>query len=262
MGKQTKTEKRPSKTESLFELKSKKELRQDEKTGMHRYGGEKFICATDASGHATPGDRSPFEIVVDASEGFIPLWAQHQVLRWTFDETALSYYKNSEEIKQYVRGLFGEALLRWGEAVPIRFSENGDNSDFQIDVRQADNCNAHGCVLASAFFPDSGRHQLVIYPKMFEQSIEEQIETMMHELGHIFGLRHFFAKISESAWPSEIFGEHKPFSIMNYGSESVFTEADKNDLKSLYDQVWCGQLTAINGTPIHQVMPYHASLVV
>ncbi|NHF58112.1 matrix metalloproteinase-11 [Flavobacteriaceae bacterium TP-CH-4] len=228
---------------------------------MHRYG-DSFVCATDARGHATPGNRSRFEIVVDASEGFIPLWAQHQVLRWTFDEVSLSYFKNPEAIKAYLRELLGEALMGWGMSVPIRFSENSDNSDFQIDVRQADSCTPYGCTLARAFFPDGGRHRLVVFPKMFGQSRKEQVETMMHELGHVFGLRHFFAKIHETAWPAEIFGEHKPFSIMNYGSKSVLTDADKNDLYQLYRMAWSGNLVEINGTPIHLVKPFHTMGIV
>ncbi|MUH34770.1 matrix metalloproteinase-11 [Zobellia amurskyensis] len=245
-----------SNSKELFAQKSKEELAKNSESAVHQYG-DKFICMTDRKGQATAGSRSPLEILVDASEGFIPLWAQHQVLRWTFDESALYYYMNPERIKTYLRELLGEALLTWGEAVPVRFSENPDNSDFQIHVAASDNCNAHGCVLASAFFPDSGRHQLVIYPKMFEQTKQEQLETMMHELGHVFGLRHFFAKISEQAWPSEIFGEHKPFSIMNYGAKSVMTDEDIRDLKHLYELAWSGELVAINGTPIHLVMPFH-----
>ena len=73
-------------------------------------------------------------------------------------------------------------------------------------------------MLASAFFPDAGRHPLTIYPRMFTQSRKEQVDTLIHEIGHTFGLRHFFAQVSESAWPSVVFGTHQAFSIMNYGS--------------------------------------------
>jgi predicted Zn-dependent protease len=76
-----------------------------------------------------------------------------------------------------------------------------------------DDCDANGCVLASAFFPDAGRHELVIYPKMFTQTHEEQVETMTHEIGHIFGLRHFFANITETAWPSQIFGVRRRMDV-------------------------------------------------
>lgn len=82
---------------------------------------------------------------------------------------------------------------------------------------------------------------------------------VFHEIGHIFGLRHFFAKIHESAWPSHVYGTHTPFSIMNYGAASRLTETDRSDLKSLYRQVWSGELTNINGTPIRLFHPYSAS---
>src|SRR5262245_41947165 len=41
-------------------------------------------CDTEKRGHATPHGRSPLEIVLDASEGFIPLWAKDTTLRWQF----------------------------------------------------------------------------------------------------------------------------------------------------------------------------------
>lgn len=56
---------------------------------------------------------------------------------------------------------------------------------------------------------------------MFEQSKKEQMDMMTHEIGHVFGLRHFFAPENETLWPSVVFGKHKPFSIMNYGNASA-----------------------------------------
>jgi hypothetical protein len=91
---------------------------------------------------------------------------------------------------------------------------------------------------------------------MFQQSREEQVETMIHEFGHVFGLRHFFANIRETAWPSEVFGTHEPFTIMNYGANSKLTDADLGDLKELYRLAWSGHLASINGTPIRLVHPY------
>ena len=125
-------------------------------------------------------------------------------------------------------------------------------------MSSSDNCNSNGgCTLASAFFPDPGRHKLMMYPKMFTQSRKEQVDTFIHEIGHIFGLRHFFAKISETQWASEIFGSHKPFGIMNYGIQSELTHDDKADLARLYDLVWSRSISTINKTPIVQVRPYH-----
>jgi len=83
------------------------------------------------------------------------------------------------------------------------------------------------------------------------------VETLIHEIGHIFGLRHFFANISEKEWPSEIFGTHSKFSIMNYGEHSMLTHDDRDDLRRLYELAWRGALTHINGTPIQLVRPFN-----
>lgn len=169
----------------------------------------------------------------------------------------MAIFVDPDAAKKAIRELFGEALLAWGDAaVPVRFTERHDAWDFEIAVNPQENCTINGCTLARAFFPDAGRHDLLIYPTMFAQSHQEQVETLAHELGHVFGLRHFFADVAETAFPSEIFGEHSKFSIMNYGPDSKLTETDRNDLDALYDQVWSGQLTEINGTPIEQVQPF------
>ena len=219
--------------------------------------GNKVICDTEPRGHATPRGRSPLEIVVDASEGFIPLWAKNTTLRWRFRESSMRQFRNPTAAKVAIRRLFGEALLAWGDAAPVKFSERNDAWDFEIVMRRSDDCDATGCVLASAFFPDAGRHQLLLYPKMFSDSHSEQVATLVHEIGHVFGLRHFFANVSETEFPSEIFGVHRAFSIMNYGNKSRLTVNDTSDLRRLYQLAWNGQLTQINGTPIRFVRPFH-----
>jgi hypothetical protein len=240
-------------TKSAFALRSEEEVARVTERQVHllRTG---VICTTDFRARK----RSPFEIVVDATEGFIPLWAQNQVLRWKFNEASLAVFKQPESVKARIRELLGAAIAAWGEAAPLRFSENRDNSDFELVVEQHESCTPQGCTLAQAFFPDAGRHQLFIFPTMFEQNTKEQIDTMAHEIGHVFGLRHFFAPELETPWPSVIFGEHKPFSIMNYGNNSELTEIDRSDLQLLYKGAWNGQLTNINGTPIQLVRPYHS----
>jgi len=77
-------------------------------------------------------------------------------------------------------------------------------------------------------------------------------------MGHILaGLRHFFAQVQETGFPSELFGKQDKFTIMNYGANSKLTDADKSDLKKLYETAWTGQITQINGTPIKFVKPFH-----
>jgi hypothetical protein len=228
------------------------------KPEIHVFGNG-VVCDTDSRGHASPDGRSLIELVVDASEGFIPLWAKNVTLRWRFQERSLSFFQDPVEASAAIRELFGQAILAWGDAAPVKFAQRSDAWDFEIVVRDGDRCSVDGCVLASAFFPDAGRHELRIYPKLFTQSRDEQIETLVHELGHVFGLRHFFANISEKKWPSQIFGVHKAFTIMNYGAKSMLTDDDRQDLKKLYQAVWDGELDKINGTPVKLVKPFSAT---
>lgn len=239
-----------------FHLREAKQASRDRKSQIHVYG-RGVVCDTDKRGYATPKGQSLTEIVVDASEGFIPLWAKDMTLRWRFQERSMTVFEDPEAAKSEMRKLLGEALLAWDDAVPIKFAEREDAWDFELVTEMSDDCDPNGCVLARAFFPDTGQHKLSLLPELFAQSRKEQLDTLIHETGHIFGLRHFFAQITETTWRSEVFGKHRPFSIMNYGNQSRLTKADKADLRRLYQMAWSGDLKQINGTPIRFMKPFH-----
>lgn len=236
--------------------KRKTPLPKGDTPDLHVYGNH-VVCTTDTRGFPTPDNRNPLELVVNAPGGIIPLWDRNVTLRYRFnDESFELYFADPTAAKAEVLRLFGEAVSAWGDAAPVQFTQAEDATDFQIFMMQEANCNALGCVLASAFFPDSGRHNLRLYPTLFEQNRQEVIETLVHEIGHIFGLRHFFANISETSSPSKIFGQHNKVSIMNYGEDSRLTETDKSDLKKLYQMAWSGELTSIDHASITFVRPF------
>ncbi len=248
--------------------RSSSQLREDSPFQLQKTEGQNsqshilkpgIICGTEKRGHPTPRGRSRAEIVVDASEGFIPLWAKETTLRWRFQESSMTVFKKPAAAKGAIRKLLGDALLAWDDALPVKFAERNDAWDFEVVMKKTEECDNNGCVLASAFFPDGGRHKLFLYPTMFQMNETEQVETLTHEIGHVFGLRHFFALIKETAWPAQVFGKHKPFSIMNYGEQSKLTKDDKADLKRLYQTAWSGELKVINGTPIKLVKSFHTT---
>jgi len=64
-----------------------------------------ILCDTDSRGHPTPGDLNPLDIVVDASEGFIPLWDQGVTLRWRFQQRSLQIFQDPEAAATEIRQL-------------------------------------------------------------------------------------------------------------------------------------------------------------
>jgi hypothetical protein len=249
-----------------FKLRNPEEAARQVNPQMHVYGPN-AQCITDTSlGKATPQDsRDPLELVVGVGapgEGIIPLWEEGTTLRWRFRERSLILVEDPEGAKTFLQELLGAALLAWGDAAPVRFVYGEDRYDFEIALNWASDCTisngSRACTLARAFFPARAQETLWLYPELFEQSAQEMIETIVHELGHCFGLRHYFAPEKETGWPAVVFGTHKPFSIMNYGSQSVLTEADRDDLKRLYEAAWSGKINNISGLPIRLVKPLSA----
>lgn len=238
-----------------FRLKPDAVAPASEKSQIHRYGADNhIICATESRGSV----RDIAELQLDATQGFIPLWREGAILRWRFQAQSLARFEAPDAVKANIEALLCKALQAWGEAVPIAFARDDDAWDFQIVIQEVERCNAQkACVLASAFFPDPGRHDLVIYPTLFKQDLAEQVETIAHELGHVFGLRHWFAPQHEAAFPSIPYGSQRPVSIMNYGPDSQLTDEDRKDLMALYAGAWSGKIKHINGTPIRLVAPFH-----
>lgn len=254
----SKSRKQPGKPLSStdpFRLKPAPAVTDERASSVHRYGpGQTIICDTESRGSV----RDIAELQLDATQGFIPLWSEGSILRWRFREQSLLPFEAPDEVKARIEALFCQALRAWGDAVPVAFTRDDDAWDFQIVVQAVERCDeTGGCVLASAFFPDPGRHDLVIYPTLFRQDPAEQVESLAHELGHVFGLRHWFAPQREASFPSRPYGRQSRTSIMNYGPDSQLTEQDRNDLKTLYSEAWSGRLTHVNGTPIRLVAPFH-----
>jgi hypothetical protein len=257
---------RPTVTDSdLLQFRDDEDYAQLVDTEVHRFRGHR--CKTDTRGHPAP-HRGPFAslrvggVTGDVvNTGIIPLWQRNMMLRYRFNGQSMLRMRNPERVMARIRDLFAAAVGLWGDSAPIRFTERSDAPDFEFVVRNADDCDSTGCVLAAAFFPDHGQHSFVVYPEMFRQDENEQVETMAHEIGHIFGLRHFFANVSETDAPAQLFGTDSRFSIMNYGEDSYLTPTDKTDLRTLYEEVWSGRRTDINRTPIRLMTPFSTDRV-
>lgn len=220
----------------------------------HRCG---IRCATDRP----PKAGIQPEVVVDLAGNKVPLWARGTTLNWRFHDESFERYGDAKGTKSRVARLLQQAIDAWGDAAPVRFRKSDSAWDFEIYMRQRRDCQDDGCVLASAFFPATRRERMVLYPSLFEYDEAEQLATMEHEIGHVFGLRHFFAQTDagEREFPSLVFGKHSRFTIMNYGSDSRLTEADRRDLARLYEAAWSADPEAEIGRKVRLLKARHAA---
>ena len=83
-----------------FERREPDALAREREPEVHVYGKgtAKRVCRTDTRGFPQPQNRSPLEIVVDASGGFVPLWEPNTVLRYRFQRRS----KGSPSIRKSV----------------------------------------------------------------------------------------------------------------------------------------------------------------
>jgi hypothetical protein len=144
------------------------------------------------------------------------------------------------------------------DMVPVRFSQRDDAWIFEIVVSPVDECSPERMRSGPRVLPGRLPARADDLPQDVTQPRKEQVDTLAHEIGHTLRLRHFFANVSEQAWPSEVFGTHAAFSITNYGAKSELTDEDRSDLQHLYQLARSGQLTHINGAPIRLVTAFSA----
>lgn len=206
--------------------------------------------------HCRTEGKSGLEIMVGIGKN-VPLWAKGVTLQWRFDTQSFSHYQESKALMESVRSLIAAGMKAWGDAAPVKYAEvaAGTNAkaDFEVFMHKSEDCDATGCTLASAFFPNAKENEMRIYPTLFQQSPAEQVETLAHEIGHTFGLRHYFAR-SEGE-DTVLFGKHARKSIMNYNDDCVMTETDRRDLKALYKAAWEGTLKSIKDPITSKVLP-------
>ena len=146
-----------------------------------------------------------------------------------------------------VQELFEQAQQKWEftDYVTIEQVDSIFKADFIVHAAPTNGNMSSGFVLASAFFPNADQNDFYVYPEMF--TVGDPLNTMLHEIGHIYGLRHYFFR-EEEGFPGLTFGTENEKTIMNYGKNSILTDTDKTELKALYEYVMDN--TKVNPGPV------------
>lgn len=113
--------------------------------------------------------------------------------------------------------------------------------------------------MASAFFPNSVE-DVLIYDKSLTDPFWKKylMNTLLHEIGHIIGLRHEFAldvgddgKTKEDI-PAQRFGSKNEHSVMSYDAINIIQDTDIKDVKAFYE---LKNRVLLNGVPVTDYTP-------
>ena len=148
----------------------------------------------------------------------------------------------------YAASKLWEAAKLWNAAnigVQFKWVDKWEDAEFALAYG-----GSNGDTLAMAFFPNTDDlNTLFVYSRAFDNdAINYQANIFAHELGHVLGLRHEFAKQEGDA---VIFGPENPNSVMSYKFPPVIQNTDVIFTRNVYD--YAG--SSIGGYPVVRVHP-------
>ncbi len=185
-------------------------------------------------GRSRNSERVPYECItqhtgtldqlfIGVARGSLCLWESGSTINWI---ARMDGYPSHRHAMEAASALF-KATNRWNTAMDGRVR-------FQYVTRFDDACfqlvygGNRGAVFASAFFPDQWRNSLntlYVFDAQFTQKNRPYIvNTFLHELGHVLGLRHEHSHSGVPGWlPPEdrvngaesiVWGTRNPRSVM------------------------------------------------
>ncbi|KAJ6257490.1 hypothetical protein Dda_7275 [Drechslerella dactyloides] len=195
-----------------------------------------YRCATQ------PRDTSAILVGCNNS---ISRYAAGATLQYYFD---LDTFETQKEGRRALRH-FKKAISAW-RPVPVRFKRVYKRGEAFFSVVAS---NYDRRVYAEAFFPNDPVESrvLTVYPLAF-QNHKAMYNVFCHELGHMLGLRHEFAGVSEQQDPSVRLGNANPRSIMNKFANLFDMTVQEEDIR---DVVYFYTCNNVGGIPIDEVMP-------
>ncbi len=194
------------------------------------------------------------DLFLGVNPGSIRLWESGSTINWI----ARSDGYPSDQHAMHAAVAMARAAQQWNEAmdgrVRFQYVTNFDDAAFQLEYG-----GDRGLVLASAFFPDQWQNALntvFVYQLQFNPLQRATMyNTMLHELGHVLGLRHEHshsgippftpAEDTRGGYQSILYGEHNPRSVMAYYQGQTIQDSDVESIRLAYDDL--AQGTVITG---------------
>lgn len=225
-----------------------------------------YICATevtarenDAAQHdAIAGDIHASRAFFGRSRGRLVLWASGSILQWTARSDGWS---NRTRAENALRATYW-AARRWtrvlGGRLSFRYVERFDDACFSL-TPGGNSLHGPG-LLATAFSPSDWQStmcELRLYNSAFSPQNRRFLRsTLLHELGHVVGLRHECAQDGTANRPPEDrrcgpqsvrWGQRNPKSVMAHYRGQRLQQSDIDSVCSAYDRLYDGSIVTAPG---------------
>ena len=200
------------------------------------------------------------------------------VPRWDTSKgpTNLKWFLKAETFPSPAEAQFSaqaldKAAADWNEyKIGVTFSQTTNKAQANFFLVYEVNTDATKGVFASAFFPNQSDQDVKVFKYALEPANRDNLKAfLLHELGHVFGLRHEFAvegdfsggslNILNWNWPegqgAVQFMNKNPDSVMSYRLPPKIQPSDVEGLRAFYKLKGGQPVDGKSGPPVTDYVP-------
>ncbi|WZH45901.1 Matrix metallo ase-11 [Fusarium acuminatum] len=186
--------------------------------------------------------------IVLGYDSIIPRWKTPTNLKWYLKADTFT----SAERAEIAAAALNQAAEEWENidfGVTVHQTQNAQEANFNLVYRK--NARNKPAELGLGFFPHDADRDILIFTIALLPARRHLLKNVfLHELGHIFGLRHEFGLKETIA--AKQFMTKNPLSVMEYNEAPTIQETDREGIRAFYK---LEEGFDIDGSPVTDFLP-------